>query len=354
LFPLPYFRLIDRNFNQWWVEEKGSLDRINYGLKFMQNNVSGRNDNLNIWLINGYSRQINLKYEQPFSNNSLTSGFSPGFFYIRQRELNYSTDLNKQVFFDQEDFVKQTIRAEFAYLYRPAIKTHHIFKIAYVDEKVSDTILKLNPNYFPLGLTHISYPEFSYTLQYYNADYDAYPSKGFIGDLALIRRGWNKEMNMTQFQFHSIYTQPVFPKVQIQFQLAGLIRVPFNQPFYNQQLLGYGDIFLRGLEYYVVDGVAGFVGRATGRREIFTYNMKIPSKDKKYYFVPISFYAKVYSDIGYGYNKNPGDNYLNNTLLHTWGFGVDIVTTYDLVFKFEYSFNQFGGQALFFHVRTDF
>ncbi len=53
LFPLPYFKLIDRNFNQWWVDQKRSLERVNYGIKFIQNNFTGRNDNLDIWLITG-------------------------------------------------------------------------------------------------------------------------------------------------------------------------------------------------------------------------------------------------------------------------------------------------------------
>jgi len=66
LFPLPYFKLIDRNFNQWWVDQHRSLDRVNYGVKFIQNNVSGRNDNLDIWLITGYTQQITLRYDLPF------------------------------------------------------------------------------------------------------------------------------------------------------------------------------------------------------------------------------------------------------------------------------------------------
>ena len=34
LFPVPVFRPVDRNLNQWLVEQKGSLDRVNYGAKF--------------------------------------------------------------------------------------------------------------------------------------------------------------------------------------------------------------------------------------------------------------------------------------------------------------------------------
>ena len=41
LLPLPYFKLVDRNFNQWWVDQNRSLDRVNYGMKFIQKIVIG-------------------------------------------------------------------------------------------------------------------------------------------------------------------------------------------------------------------------------------------------------------------------------------------------------------------------
>jgi outer membrane protein assembly factor BamA len=166
LFPLPYFKLVDRNFNQWWVEQKASLTRTNYGIKFMQNNVSGRNDKLAINLIAGYTNQIQAKYEQPFADNSLRKGFSVAFNFSRQRELNFRSDQSKQAFFKQDKFVMQNIRAEVAYLYRPAIKTRHIVKLAYVNNHVNDTVIQLNPNYYPGGKRHTIYPELSYTVQY--------------------------------------------------------------------------------------------------------------------------------------------------------------------------------------------
>jgi len=58
--------------------------------------------------------------------------------------------------------------------------------------------------------------------------------------------------------------------------------------------------------------------------------------------------------MGYSYNRSFKDNSLVNKLMYTGGFGVDIVTAYDLVLRFEYDFNQLGKQGLFFHVRNDF
>ena len=44
IFPVPYFKPIDRNLNQWLVEQKASLNRVNYGCKLLYNNFTGRND----------------------------------------------------------------------------------------------------------------------------------------------------------------------------------------------------------------------------------------------------------------------------------------------------------------------
>ena len=52
IFPLPYFKLVDRNFNDWWVNQNRDFSRVNYGVNFVHNNLSGNNDKLNIQLIN--------------------------------------------------------------------------------------------------------------------------------------------------------------------------------------------------------------------------------------------------------------------------------------------------------------
>ena len=70
--------------------------------------------------------------------------------------------------------------------------------------------------------------------------------------------------------------------------------------------------------------------------------------------MPLTFYGKIYGDVGYAYDKDAGNSLLNNKLIHSWGFGFDLITFYDIVFKFDYSFNQLGESGLFIHVRTDF
>jgi hypothetical protein len=110
-----------------------------------------------------------------------------------------------------------------------------------------------------------------------------------------------------------------------------------------------------GLEYYVTDGVAGIMGRATIRREIFSTTLRTPPNSKKDITIPLRFFVKAGQDIGYTYNKTPGNSLLSNKFLYTECVGLDmIIPSYDIVMKFEYSFNQLGESGLFLHVRTDF
>lgn len=355
LFPIPYFSLIDRNFNQWWVEQKRDFNRTNYGIKFMQENVSGRNDQLQVWLINGYSRQFSLRYRQPFSDRSLKHGFEVSTSFSMQRELNYKSDLNKQIFFkDESQFSRKNFHADIAYLYRPAIKTRHTFRIGYTNESLADTIVKLNPDYFSNGVRKVSYPEVSYSVEYYNVDYIPYPSHGFTGGLSFTKRGFSKDMDMWSLHGAGTYTYPLFKKTFIYLQSAFTLTLPFNQPYINRKLFGYGDLYLRGMEYYVVDGVAGIMGRITARQQILNIDIKTPLKSRTYGHLPFKFYLKAYTDGGYAYSRDIGTSMLNNKYLHTWGIGLDILTIYDVVLKFEYSFNQLGDKGFYFHTREDF
>ena len=65
-FPIPYFRWVDRNFNQWWNEQKRSLDRVNYGINLRQANATGNNDKLTVGYITGYTHQAIVRYQLPF------------------------------------------------------------------------------------------------------------------------------------------------------------------------------------------------------------------------------------------------------------------------------------------------
>ncbi len=366
LFPIPYVKLVDRNLSEW-AKQGYSLQRTNYGAKLSYYNFTGRNDKLKAWFITGYTRQIQFSYEQPNADKSLKHGFGIYLSYATAKEINNNTVNNAQQFipapYDPLDsltpglFSGQVLNEQFnaavSYTYRPAIRTRHSFRLSYNTNRIDRAVAILNPKYFNNGKLFVSYPELSYTIDYNNVDYVAYPLKGFIGDASLTRRGINADMNLWQVNAKGTRGWEIANKTYYGLQAYGVLKLPFDQPYYNQRLFGYGDLYLRGLEKYVIDGVASIMVRNTLRRQVYNFNIPL-SLSKSHDKIPFRVYAKAYGDMGYSYNKNFPQNSLVNRMLYTAGAGLDFVTLYDVVFRFEYSCNQLGQKGLFLHFKNDF
>jgi hypothetical protein len=353
LFPLPYFKIVGRNFNDWWVENKRNLNRINYGFKFEQYNVSGRNDKLKLYLITGYSQDAIIRYENPFLDKNLKHGMGISVGYSRNREVYFDVDANKPKFYKNPDqFLINSYHVGLSYSYRPAIKTRHHLSFSLTDVTVDSLILKLNPRFFPDQRTHMLFPEFTYGVEHFNVDYNAYPLKGFKGEAYLTTR-MSSDFT-TQLTLKTLLSTEVFSKSYLQFQGVGLIKLPFDQYFNGTGMMGGSDLYMRGLEYYVVQGVAGGVARGTALKQALAFTIRNPIRTKSHDKLPFRFMLKAFGDLGYAYLRNPGTSMLNNKLLRTYGAGIDVISIYDVVFKFEYSFNQLGQQGFFIHTKSDF
>ena len=358
-YPTPQFQLVDRNFNEWYKTHKASLDRVNYGLKFVHYNLSGRRDQLRIYLINGYTRNFSFSYNNPYSNSSLNEGFNIGAGYSQNREIPYKTDsANKTLFYKKSDFTRNTLYATAGYIIRRGLFTKHNFTISYTHQKVDDSVITkiYNPNYYNGPVTSKHVVDINYVLQYANVNNGSYPltgksafitiqkrGLGFTGGINMLtlEAGLNKYFKLGKTWYSSI-------------QLNGKIKLPFNQAYINQSGLGYGENYLRGLEYYVIDGVATALVKSTLKKKIIAFNIPFPYFPKLLTKIPFTIFAKTYADAGYAYNKKTTYTYLNNRLLYSGGFGIDILTLYDINLRFEYSFNQLKENGLFLHNQSGF
>lgn len=356
IFPFPIFSLADRNFNVWWVEEKHSLQRVNYGVNIYHNNLTGNNDQLIFTFQNGYTRRYALTYNLPYFDKKLTQGLGFTIGYSQNHEVNYITDTNKLAFFKQEYFLKKVFSASVSYTYKKAIRFKHQVSLGYDFETVADTVLKLNPGFFPDNNTSQRYFELFYRFTYTGADSWAYPLHGFNISASADRKGFGilGKVNQTTFAFNAAQYWQLFDKTYAAAGLRGQLVVPFNQPYFIVRGMGYEEDYLRGLEYFVMNSDAFGILKTDLKREILAFKIRTYLLPRQFATIPIHVYLKAYGDLGYARGGYPDGSSLNNRLLYTGGVGLDIVSFYDIRLRIEYSFNQLGRNGLFLHTKSEF
>lgn len=366
VYPVPQFQLVDRNFNVWAKTYKYSFDRVNYGLKFVDYNLSGRRDQLRIYLLSGYSRNIAFSYTAPYSNSALTEGFTVGGGFTQNREIAYKTNPDNTVQFypvdsatkARSEFVRNGWFANAGYIVRKGLFKKHFFSAGYGYLKVADSVInaKYNRNYFKDSVNAKGYIDLQYTYQYANVDNVLYSLKGTVAFFSILKRGLEFTGGLNMFSVEAGLNKyyPLGKGWYSSFQLYGRIKLPFDQSYINQRGLGYGETYLRGQEYYVVDGVATALLRSTLKKKILSFDVPFPILHKVTNKIPFTIYAKTYADLGYEYNKKQYYSILNNRLLYTGGIGIDVLTLYDINLRFEYSFNQLHKSGLFFHTQNGF
>lgn len=353
IFPIPKFKLVDRSFNEWVDEHHASLDRVNYGVNFLHNNLTGRKDKFRITVYNGYTQNISASYTPSYFNQKLTKGYSIGAGYIQMREIPYATSYdNKPLLYKQDNFVSNDWNLNVSYTLRKAIKKKETFRLRISQLSVSDSIIHfLNPSYYYSAKLHRTIPDLSYQLNYDDVDNILYPLNGWSGKITLIKRGIGIQGGINMFSMQGFIDKyfNVGRKWYAGFHLQAEVKLPFDQPYINQRELGYDENYVRGLELYVIDGVWDALAKFNLKKELVHFSVPGLRKSKIYNRIPFTIFAKTFGDLGYVYNQKFFSGMLNNKLLYSEGFGLDIVTIYDLHLRIEYSFNQLGENGLFLH-----
>lgn len=358
IFPIPHFELVDRSFDEWLNKYNGSLRRVNYGIKFQHYNLSGRKDKLRLYIINGYTRNISVSYNAPYSNRKLTDGFYFDAGYAQTKEIPYKTNVDNSIaYFNNGGIARDFWYINGGYTIRKAIKVTHIISGGYSHVQISDSILShLNSEYFNSNSSSQGYVDVGYNIKYSDVDNVSYPLQGVSGYVGLQKRGFGFKGGINMLSIEGQYSRFISleKKWYTSFQFAGKIKLPFKQAFINQSALGDKNMFLRGLDFYTIDGVAFSTAKLNLKREILNFSVPTFFKSKTYNKIPFKIYAKTFADFGYVYAKQRPLTRLNNKLLATAGIGLDILTLYDLHLRLDYSLNQLGQKRLAVNNRTGF
>jgi len=354
IWPEFSFALADRNFNVWWKEQHRDIRRANIGVTVKDRNFRGNKEELGVTAQVGYTQQFSLNYFRPYVDRRQRHGFGMSASVRQNQETFFRTDSNKLQFArSQTHYVIRQTDVTVLYTFRPGYATRHVFQLAYRDYRAHDTILMLNPGYYENGSRRLQMAEISYRFDINRVDNWNYPTVGYkLVSSSLVRAGiagmrfqalTQVEAGMFRNPLPGWYTSAIF---------RGRVSVPEDQPYILRSGMGNNSDYVRGYEYYVVDGAHFAILRLDLKRELFNHTFRripVPYLPN----IPVRIYPKLFADAGYARNRFAGNSFLNNRLLYAAGAGVDIVSAYDIKVRLEYTWNHLGEHALYLHMRSE-
>jgi len=354
IWPAPILEIPDRNPNIWL--QMRDITRLNYGAYVMWNNFRGRKETLQFIIRLGYSERYGLAYNIPNLGKHQRSGIGMSYGYSRNHEIGYKSMDNVLLFYKDENlYTRQEQFAKLRYTYRKIIFNSHAFELRYNQTKVTDTILHLAPTYTFNNKINLAYFSLNYFFAADHRDYKPYPLHGWIYTLDATQTGLGilKDENFAFFKLESglrLYNH-FGGRWYGGYALKGKWSSSTQQPYYVQRGLGYSD-YIRGYEYYVIDG---------HNYAIFKTNLKYQLvkpgvidfnyfKNDKFDKLSYAFYLNAFFDAGYVKDHLYfAENALNNKYQYSYGLGLDFVGYYDMVFRFEAARNKMNEIGIFFH-----
>ncbi len=353
IFPIPIFELSDRSFNEWWYNQGRDLRRTNYGIQFSDKNFRGRKEELSLLIKTGFTTRLGLSYTVPYLNKKQTIGMEIDANYDQNKQVSFDTKSNKQQFLKDPHLMRERIRAGMTVFLRKSFFGTHSFSLKYNKTHIADTITILNPNYFLNGSRNQQFFQLGYDFSYDKRDVRAYSLKGYYAGFSVQQNGLTNhdDIHFTTTDFFFAQYKPLGHGFYFASLSKGKAYSSDKVPYFNMTALGYNQDYVRGYDLYVIDAQFFGLQRFTIRKKLFEKEIIANSflPIKQFSKVPLAIYLNSYYDLGFAYSPTirAGNYMLSNELLRGGGIGLDVVTYYDSVIRFEYSLNKMLENKLF-------
>ncbi len=354
----PVFDLADRNFNEWWYDRGRDFSRVIYGGHLSYRNVTGTNDRLQVVIERGFLQRTILSYSKPYIDKAQRIGLRVDVGYITNKEIPYRTQFDKWVYVKSEDVLRERKYAALTLTHRHGLYHYHTLDSRYTQNTISDTIAKLNPDYFLDGRTKQQFLAMSYSYRYDRRDNVVYPLQGTLFSATV---GVSGLLPKDSFHFLDLSASMTrYWALGGRFYLAGGLRArstwPTRQPYFNLRGLGSSTDMVRGYELYVVDGQRTAIWRNSVRYQLFNVRKQLNWLHvRQFNTVPIAAYLTAFGDAGY-VSSTVAEQYqsqLANRLLVGTGMSLDVVSFYNLVMRFSGTINGQGKAGFFFNLAQE-
>jgi len=358
VWPYPIFEISERNFNVFWDSLYNSqftdFSNLNYGVFLNWYNFRGRNELLKIKYRIGFKEHYQLEYEVPFLNRAKTWGASLNLELFQMKKFQYKTDRHELVYTKLGENQMKDQKFSLSIQYKPKLHNTHKFSV----EKTQMSTLQPidNPLFFLNQDKHFNYLKLDYYFTREKRDYIIYPLEGNMSEVWIeyyngLKNDYENISLTTKLEYH----YNIYPRWFIGSSLKTKKYWKNNLPYILNQSFGYDD-YLRGYEYYVIDGSAFALSKTALKWTL------LPKTDFQLPFIPMesiskthfSIYLSIFADVGYVRNFDETNNPLNNRLLMSQGFSMDVVSYYDKLIRLECSRNHMGETGFYLHFSNPF
>jgi hypothetical protein len=347
----PVAKLNAPNFNEWLRDINWS--DLSMGVFFSHNNLFGLSHQTSVIVFLGKSWAVALGYKIPWIGKGEKIGLTMTAGYNNLYTVEYASVDNKRQMlyaFNSQQNVKVAAKLSL----RPGLYNYGTIRLYGDYVTISDSMYKLDTNYLA-GHKKWNTSLSLYADYYYdNRNSHTYPLKGNMLRAFIDKKGLgliNKDVNLFYYGIDFHFYQALSRKWYVAEMVKAENSAGENAPYYYQLNMTGDKNFIRGFDLYTLKGDQIYFCRNNIKYELVKPSVKKVKEGQeknKFKALQYAFYLNAFADAGYVVNNFTENNPYNNRMLFSWGLGIDFVTYYDLVIRFEYAFTSIGTNGFFF------
>lgn len=337
----PVVKLNAPNINEWLRDP--DIKDVSMGLFFSHNNLFGISHQTSLVGYVGKSYAAAWGYRIPWIGKGKKTGVTFGLGYENLYTVEYGSFENKRQMLYASNS-QQSAKVTVNFNFRPGLYNYGTLKLTGNMVWISDSLHTLDSNYLAKGKKQNT----SLTL-YADYVYDSRNSKSYplVGSLLRVfanKVGMGLVSKDVDYFFYGIDFH-FYQKIHKKWYVAEMFKLENtsgeNTPYYYQLNMTYKKDFIRGYDLFTLKGDQMYYFRSNIKYELVAPSIKKPKpgqEENKFKNLQYAFYLNTFGDCGWVTNKFTENNPMNNKMLFSWGFGLDFVTYYDMVLRFEYAF----------------
>lgn len=337
----PVVKLNAPNFNEWLRDP--DISDVSMGLFFSHNNLFGISHQTSLVGYVGKSYAAAWGYRIPWIGKGKKTGITFGAGYQNLYTVEYGSVENKrQILYESNSL--QTANILVTLNMRPGLYNYGTVKLTGEWVKVSDSLYSLDTNFLGKGKKTNTYLTLYADYAYDSRNSKSYPLQGsylcaFVQKIGLGILSTDVDYFFYGIDFH------FYQKLSNKWFVAEMFKIQSNSgenlPYHYQVNMMYKKNFIRGYDLFTLKGDEMYFFRSNVKYELVkpnTKKVKQGQEKNKFKALQYAFYLNAFADAGYVMNNFTENNPLNNKMLYSWGLGLDFVTYYDMVLRFEYAF----------------